>query len=403
MEQTPSLSLSVLHLVLETGERLPCLVDRHTWLPMRLATRWAVRYRRYRVQASTLAGNLRVIGRLYTWAWQTAGIDLDAYMTSGHWFDARQLESFAAYLREGARANPAQVVMPNIYNQQLAVVENFLCWCLYPTNRGGTSPLTFEQAAAEREKLGYLFPSLRMRGTLSQRHEPLNDGEIEAIRAVIAPTKAADGQWRFPASGFSAHTALRNWLMFELALELGLRRGELLKLRLDCLPRGREEGIKILRYPDDPHDSRTLEPAVKTAERILPASPRLLQAIRAYLTLPPPTGRIKGQSPYLFVTRHGQPVAIDSAQDVIQTIGQRSHVQPLSWHRLRHTWAERMATVLLEQPNGLDRLMYLGGWTHPDSPKRYIQQALAQQAGQTLRQYQDELYTHAAKEMSDGF
>jgi hypothetical protein len=73
-------------------------------------------------------------------------------------------------------------------------------------------------------------------------------------------------------------------------------------------------------------------------------------------------------------------------------IGQRSGVSPLSWHRLRHTWAERLAPVLLQQPNGLDRLMYLGGWTHPGSPKRYIQHAMAQQAGQTLRDYQSQLY-----------
>lgn len=401
MKQTPSQSLTVLHLVLETGERLPCLVDSHTWIPLRLATRWAVRYRRYRVQASTLAGNLHNIGRLYTWAWQIGGIDLDNYVTNGQWFDARQLESLAAHLRQGSKTHSANVVMPNSYNQRLAVAENFLCWCLYAHNRGGPSTFTFEQATAEREKLGYLFQSLRMRGTLSQRHEPLTDAEIEKIRGVIAPTQASNGQWLFPTAGFSDQTALRNWLMFELALELGLRRGELLKLRLDCLPRGREEGIKVLRYPDDPHDSRTLEPAVKTAERILPTSAQLLQGIRTYVTLPPPTGRVPGQSPYLFVTRRGQPISLDTAQDVIQIIGQRSHVCPLSWHRLRHTWAERMATFLLQQPNGLDRLVYLGGWTHADSPKRYIQQALAQQAGQTLRQYQAELYAHTAQEAPD--
>jgi integrase len=240
----------------------------------------------------------------------------------------------------------------------------------------------------------------------SRRHEPLTEEEIEKVRAVIAPEQTNDGKWLFVASGFSAYTALRNWLMFELALELGLRRGELLKLRLDCLPRGREEGIKVLRYPDDPHDSRTLEPAVKTAERTLPVSGRLLQAIRTYVTHPPPLGRVKGQSPYLFVTGNGHPMAIDTARDLIQTIGKRSHVQPLSWHRLRHTWAERMAALLLEQPNGLDRLVYLGGWTHPDSPKRYIQQALAEQASQTLRHYHEELYADRAdraEEVRDGF
>jgi len=46
---------TVLNVVLDSGERLPCLVETATWIPARVATRWAVRYRRYRVQSSTLA------------------------------------------------------------------------------------------------------------------------------------------------------------------------------------------------------------------------------------------------------------------------------------------------------------------------------------------------------------
>jgi len=34
-------SFSVLHLVLDSGERLPCLVDAMTWIPARVALRWA--------------------------------------------------------------------------------------------------------------------------------------------------------------------------------------------------------------------------------------------------------------------------------------------------------------------------------------------------------------------------
>jgi hypothetical protein len=33
-------SFSVLHLVLASGERLPCLVDATTWIPARVALRW---------------------------------------------------------------------------------------------------------------------------------------------------------------------------------------------------------------------------------------------------------------------------------------------------------------------------------------------------------------------------
>ena len=180
--------------------------------------------------------------------------------------------------------------------------------------------------------------------------------------------------------------------MFETALELGVRRGELLKLRLDSLPRGADDGIRILRRPDDPLDSRPKEPAVKTAERAIPASRELLRAIQAYLTYPRPLGRVPGKSPYLFVARSGNPLSIDTADDIISLIGRFSGVSPLSWHRLRHTWAERMAQLFADQPNGIDRLMYLGGWTNPLSTRRYVQRTLERQAKESLRAYHEKLY-----------
>lgn len=36
-----------------------------------------------------------------------------------------------------------------------------------------------------------------------------------------------------------------------------------------------------------------------------------------YLTSSPPLGRVSGKSPYLFVTRSGSPVSIDTADDII--------------------------------------------------------------------------------------
>src|SRR5712691_11629369 len=90
---------TVLHLVLESGERLPCLVDSVTWLPARVATRWAMRYRRYRVQSSTLADNLRVLGHMYTWAKIHGRLDLDDYLTAGSLLRSGQIQSLVSYLR----------------------------------------------------------------------------------------------------------------------------------------------------------------------------------------------------------------------------------------------------------------------------------------------------------------
>ena len=378
----------VLNVVLDSGERLPCLVETATWIPVRVATRWAVRYRRYRVQSSTLANNLRVLAHVYRWAREMTAYDLDDHLTGGETLRGREIESLANSLRVKA-SNPA--LDTGAFDHQLAVVEDFLKWSLDSENRGGQHALSLEQLAAERGWLQEVFRSLRVGARSPDRIEPLEEAQVEAIRCAIGPRQGSKGTLLFPAS-FSPHSRLRNWLMFETALELGIRRGELLKLRLDSLPRGGEDGIRVLRRPDDPHDSRAKEPAVKTAERVIPASRNLLAALRAYLTYPQPLGRISGKTPYLFVARSGSPVSIDTADDVIVAIGRHSGVTPLSWHRLRHTWAERMAEMLADQPNGMDRLVYLRGWTNPLSARRYIQRALARQAAEVVREYHRKLY-----------
>lgn len=383
---------TVLNMVLDSGERLPCLVETATWLPVRVATRWAVRYRRYRVQSSTLANNLRVLAWVYRWALESAGYDLDYHLTQGQALRNREIEALVSTLRVRADGHALDT---GAFDQHLSVVEDFLKWSLDSENRGGRSTLSLEQLTGERSRLEQLFRSLRVGARPSARIEPLEESDIHAIRGAIGPKRDAGGNQSFP-DVFSSHARLRNWLMFETALELGIRRGELLKLRLDSLPRGADDGIRILRRPDDPQDSRAREPAVKTAERVIPASRELLRTVQVYLTSPPPPGRVSGKSPYLFVTRSGSPVSIDTADDIIVAIGRASGVAPLSWHRLRHTWAERMAEVFSDQPNGMDRLVYLGGWTNPLSARRYIQRSLAKQAKEALRGYHRKVYEEAA-------
>jgi integrase len=383
---------TVLNVVLDSGERLPCLAESATWIPVRVATRWAVRYRRYRVQASTLANNLRVLARVYGWARDCAGLDLDDLLTQGQILRNREIESLVNSLRAKADTHTLDT---GAFDQHLAVVEDFLKWSLDSENRGGRRVLSLEQLTAERQRMEEFFRSFRVGARPSTRIEPLEEADIEAIRRTIGPRRGSGDHLSFP-SAFSCHTQLRNWLMFEVALELGIRRGELLKLRLDSLPRAAEEGIRILRRPDDPHDSRSKEPAVKTAERVIPASRDLLRAVQMYLTSPPPLGRVSGKSPYLFVTRSGNPVSIDTADDIIAAIGRVSNVTPLSWHRLRHTWAERMAELFADQPNGMDRLVYLGGWSNPLSARHYIRRAVAKQAEEVLRDYHRKLYEEAA-------
>jgi integrase len=285
-----------------------------------------------------------------------------------------------------SKASATDYLDAGSFDNALSVIESFLKWSLDAANRGGRSLLTFEKLILERSRLELIFDQLRIGAAQSHRLEPLEEHELEAIRKAIAPSETTDG-WRFPRV-FSPGTRFRNWLMFETALELGLRRGELLKLKVASLPRGSDTGIRVIRYPDDPEDTRAREPAVKTAERILPAPRGLLGLMNIYLTSLPPVGRVSGMSPYLFVTVTGAPTSIDRSDDIIEDIAGYSGVD-VSWHRLRHTWAEKMAQLLCEKPTGLDQLQWLGGWTNPESPKRYIQNAIARSARETVRRIQE--------------
>ena len=62
----PARRFRVLPLALDTGEILPTLVHASSWIPVRVATRWVVRRRRWQSMPATISNDLRLIGLLYT-------------------------------------------------------------------------------------------------------------------------------------------------------------------------------------------------------------------------------------------------------------------------------------------------------------------------------------------------
>lgn len=76
----------------------------------------------------------------------------------------------------------------------------------------------------------------------------------------------------------------RNYLIVLLLAMLGVRRGELLKLRVsDCLLSGDAPAVRIVRAPDDPADPRVAEPQVKTEPRHVPCDRSLARILNDYI------------------------------------------------------------------------------------------------------------------------
>src|ERR1035437_3256058 len=150
---------TVLNVVLDSGERLPCLVESATWHPVRVATRWAVRYRRYRVQSSTLANNLRVLARVYRWAQGTAGYDLDNHLTQGQTLRNREIESLVSTLRA---TTDGHALDTGAFDQHLAVIEDFVKWSLDSENRGARKPPKKQRKPFKIRRIGLCAAELRL-------------------------------------------------------------------------------------------------------------------------------------------------------------------------------------------------------------------------------------------------
>jgi integrase len=403
------------------GEELPVIRHAKTWLPAPIALRYALRTR-YRLGPASLADHLRGVAILYSWAESEEGVgDFEDFLTSGRILTRDQLLTFLPYLQsrryyevsELEDLPPDHLTLPPVvcnqtFNTRLTAVTRFLEWAIEPVNHGGEVLFDEDEREIQTSKLIRLTNGERLPVGESLRPDPLTREEISLIRKAIMPDEFGN----FPPNVFTEATRFRNWIMFEVALNLGVRKGELLTLKVSHLPAmsDMEQFFFVPRQQDAQEDPRKRRrPRGKTNERRVPLiKPTLLPSILGYRDAAPPIGRNDPSitTPYLFVTIEGEPIAVSTADHIIKQIGKyaarlldedttldeyvrerrRESLLSLTWHRLRHTWAEQAALLLYPEhgPGTRAILKEWGGWNCEESMDRYIEnarQAFSEQAG----------------------
>jgi integrase len=186
----------------------------------------------------------------------------------------------------------------------------------------------------------------------------------------------------------------RNALIVEIFYQTGIRRGELLKLKIEDLMAD-EEGncfVRVHRRPDDPTDSRATEPGQKTDNRILAIHPSLYDALVRYVReerRPKRQGRpMKLTHTFLFVSERGAPLAESQVNYVLERLArqcfkERVKVHP---HLLRNTFCNEFIDYCtevekLDEEGAKDRLRVLCGWTAASAmPERYTRKRIQREA-----------------------
>ncbi len=165
----------------------------------------------------------------------------------------------------------------------------------------------------------------------------------------------------------------RNLLIIAIELELGIRGGELLNIRVEDLDFAKNT-LRIIRRADQKDDPRSRQPLVKTQDRELPVSEKLMGEIHRYIVKERRNIPNVSKCPYLFVTAQsgptvGKPLSKSAYNKMWHTI-QRLHpeLKELSGHRLRHTWNNNFSALMDQQdppvPEAKQDQMrsYLQGW-----------------------------------------
>ncbi|MFJ1336919.1 tyrosine-type recombinase/integrase [Pseudomonas caricapapayae] len=294
----------------------------------------------------------------------------------------RQADNLVARIGTAATA-PFPLINPRTRDQYLRLLKLYLSWCVtryIPRARQTSTSLAnievvFADVAdvVERRFESHIH-NVRPDRT---RYRSLTDTQLQIIRALIRPGAAENP--------FPERLQLRNWLMIEVLLETGIRRGELLKLYTTDINRGSQNAfVSINDREHDPSDPRAEEPALKTHGRTVGISAQLYEVYERYIQSerrPSRNGKpMKLPYHYLFISDRGRPLSIRTLSNVFDRLFltiELAHpgvLPTLSAHDFRHTFADRFLAYLVEQhghdlERATDELRRVCGWSETSKLK----------------------------------
>jgi integrase len=199
-------------------------------------------------------------------------------------------------------------------------------------------------------------------GFILREREGLAPEQAELLLSVIDPL-SPDNPWR------GNHTVYRNELIVLWLYHLGLRRGELLGIRISEID-FRKGTVVVARRADDLHDPRRNQPNVKTRAREIPLSSGLLEKTSRYILNYRSSLAGAKQHDFLFVSsEEGAPLSIPSLAKIFNVLRKNCPELPknLSPHVLRHTWNDRFSEEMdkrgVAEETEKKTRSYLMGWS----------------------------------------
>lgn len=379
--------------VMDTGERYCIVIDRSTGIPIYYPLLFLTTQIRNRgASFSTMlvaAHNLVLLLRFL----DSRDINLEQRILTKDFFKPHELDDLRDFSQRRqviASSKPfshlwlkdetTDTVDNGTLHSRLTTFAIYFRW--YAMNILKATELeVVEQINSIAEQIKVRRPSKNFRNN-TLRDRSLSDIQLDALFSVI--------QLGSKQNPFSVDVQRRNRLMILLQFYLGIRRGELLNIRIQDIDFSTNR-IRIIRRADELADSRINEPNAKTRERLLPLSETLVQELHSYIIQDRRKVKSKKRNDYLFLTYKngptvGNPISKEGYHKIFSVV--KSVLPQLylaTGHSLRHTWNRKFSERMdaMDEPVSEERQeqirAYLQGWkpgsgTAATYNKRFIQQ-----------------------------
>lgn len=402
--------------VFENGERMPILVDARSGLPLFDPCIFACTEIRPRTgSAATVEQALRGVQVLLAFV-DDRQIDVAQRIATGRFLDLCELDELVTVVHlplstaatskrslASMQNRPAVVNLDRVRKRAPKQAEEVTvaistvairlyyagCYLQWLGHRAAKQVCaSLEQKNDYMERLAQFLDQLRAR-TPNARSQSTRMGltaEQKAELVRLTDPACPDNPW---AGNFVRD---RNRLIVLWGLGTGLRRGELLGLRIRLLD-FRRNMASIMRRPDDKSDPRKYQPNAKTFERVIGISEEL--AFLTHQHIVEHRTRVRGarKHDFLFVAeRTGRPLSLAGFSKVFRSLREQHQVvgHALTAHVLRHTWNEDFSDIAdqagLSPEDELRARNHAMGWSD-----------LSKTADQYLRRRTHRLATEASR------
>jgi len=390
------MQLSVRRFQGESGERFSILVD-DTGMPLYYPALYVTaEMRGASLSINTINNALSALKAMHAWQ-DYYGHDLESRFKRSELLLAHEIHSLRDFMqiplehmwsREkkvvSIKGGQTRVAKDNQYNRMTIIAEyvGFLAGKLCPATATSAKDIKalVAQIKANRPKMGDKTEASR-----TEVH--LDDVVLDALEEIIRPGNEAN-----PVTDFGLQ--MRNALMFAILRLTGIRRGELLNLKIEDFDFAKST-VKIVRRADSSDDPRTYQPLAKTRERTFPLIPELMDRVHEYISKyrsKVPGARKHG---YLFVTHRqgktvGWPISSSGFGKFIGTLSSLADdFSSLHTHALRHHWNYIFSKQCDERgttPEREEKLRsYLMGWSETsETAGTYNKRHIKEEAGKAV-------------------